>query len=79
MSRTRTLVLSTVLAVDIVFLLLAGYYYPALFESLVDWLPYENEIEISVILVSCFIIAVLSSYVLLKDFFKALRDAMEWV
>jgi Kef-type K+ transport system membrane component KefB len=79
MSRTRTLVLSTVLAVDIVFLLLAGYYYPALFESLVDWLPYENEIEISVILVSCFIIAVLSSYVLLKDFFKALRDATEWV
>ena len=79
MSKVRTLFLSTVLAVDILFLLIAGYYYPALFESLVDWLPYENEIEISVILVSCFIVAVVFSYALLKDFFKALKEASEWV
>ena len=79
MSRTRTLVLSTVLAVDIIFLIIAGYYYPALFESLVNWLPFDNEYEIAVILVSCFVIAVLCSYVLLKDFFKALKDATEWV
>ena len=79
MSRSRTLFLSTVLAVDIIFLLIAGYYYPALFESLVNWLHFQNEYEIAVILVSCFVIAVLFSYVLLRDFLKTLKEAMEWV
>jgi hypothetical protein len=76
--RILSLFLSTVLAVDVLFLLIAGYYYPVLFQSLLNYLPYDNDIETAVILISCFFTAVVSSYLLFKLFLKALKSSLEW-
>ena len=76
--KSLFLFLSTVLAVDILFLLIAGYYYPVLFQSLVDYLPFDNDIETAAILISCFFVAVVSSYLLLKLFLAALKSSVEW-
>ena len=75
-TRSRVFFLSTVLAVDLLFFIIIGRYYPDYFTVILDWLPYGNEVEAAVIILSGLLIAFVSGYLLFKALLGKLREVL---
>jgi len=68
--------LSTVLAVDILFFMIIGQYYPPYFTLILDTLPFSNEVEAAAIIISGFIVAIICSLLLVRILLGKLREVL---
>ena len=76
-TRSRVIVLSTVLAVDLLFFIIVGQYYPEYFTAILDWLPYGNEVEAAVIILSGLLVAIISGILLFRGLIGRLREVLD--
>lgn len=76
--QSKVAVLATVLILDLLFFYFFGIYYPELFETILQWLPYDNSLEKAVMIITGLIIAVLTStaiiYILVKNLQKPTKE-----
>ena len=75
-TRSRVFLLSTVLAVDILFFMIIGQYYPQYFALILDTLPFSNEVEAVAIIISGFIVAIICSLLLVRILLGKLREVL---
>jgi len=66
-----------ILIADLLFFLFFSVYYPETLETVLQWLPWESNIEKALLIISGLIIAVLTStaiiYVLVKNVLRGLK------
>jgi len=66
--------LAMILIADLLFFLFFGVYYPETLETLLQWLPWENNVEKALLIIFGLIIAVSTStgiiYILVKNLMK---------
>jgi len=69
--------LAMILIADLLFFLFFSVYYPETLETVLQWLPWESNIEKALLIISGLIIAVLTStaiiYVLVKNVLRGLK------
>jgi len=69
--------LAMILIADLLFFLFFSVYYPEALETVLQWLPWESNIEKALLIISGLIIAVLTStaiiYVLVKNVLRGLK------
>ncbi len=75
-TRFRVFLLSTVLAVDILFFMIIGQYYPQYFTLILDTLPFSNEVEAAAIIISGLIAAIICSLLLVRILLGKLREVL---
>ena len=75
-TRSRVFLLSTVLAVDILFFMIIGQYYPQYFTLILDALPFSNEVEAAAIIISGLIVAIICSLLLVRILLGKLREVL---
>ena len=75
-TRSRFFLLSTVLAVDILFFMIIGQYYPQYFTLILDTLPFSNEVEAAAIIISGLIAAIICSLLLVRILLGKLREVL---
>ncbi len=64
--RSRLFFLSTVLAVDIFFFMGIGQYYPEGFTRILDFIPFNNEVEAAVIILGGLVVAIVCALLLVR-------------
>ena len=74
--RSNLFFLSLVLVIDILFFVVLGSMYPHLFEALLDWLPFSNDVETAVILISGLVIAIVTSLVIVQILISGLKEVL---
>ena len=74
--RSRIFLLSTVLAVDILFFIVVGQYYPQYFTLILDTLPFSNEVEAAAIIISGLIAAIICSLLLVRILLGKLGEVL---
>lgn len=75
-TRSRFFVLSTVLAVDLLFFMVLGQYYPQYFTKLLNVLPFSNEVEAAVIILGGLVLAIVCSVLLVRLMLGQLREVL---
>lgn len=70
-------VLSAVLITDLLFFLFFRTYYPEILEYIYRWLPWENNLEKTILVVAGFIIAALSSSAIISLLARALQKLIQ--
>jgi len=75
-NRSRVFLLSTFLAVDLLFFIVLGQYYPERFTQILNMLPWSNEVEAAVIIVSGLLVAIVCSLLLFRILLKSLREVL---
>ena len=75
-TRSRLFLLSTVLAVDILFFMVIGQYYPQYFSKLLNVLPFSNEVEAAVIILGGLVLAIVCSILLVRFVLSQLREVL---
>ena len=73
-TRSRFFLLSTVLAVDILFFMVIGQYYPEYFTRILNVLPFGNEVEAAVIILGGLVLAIVCALLLVKLVLGQLRE-----
>ena len=73
-TRSRFFLLSTVLAVDILFFMVIGQYYPGYFTEILNVLPFSNEVEAAVIILGGLVLAIVCALLLVKLVLGQLRE-----
>jgi hypothetical protein len=74
--RSKFLLVSTVLVVDIFFFLLVGQLRPEYFGYIVDFLPFDSNIETVAIILGGLVIAVITSLILVRMFLYELKEVL---
>ena len=75
-TRSRVFLLSTVLAVDLLFFMVLGQYYPQYFTKLLNVLPFSNEVEAAVIILGGLVLAIVCSVLLVRLMLDQLREVL---
>ena len=75
-TRSRVFLLSTVLAVDLLFFMIVGQYYPQYFSKLLNVLPFGNEVEAAVIILGGLVLAIICSVLLVRLVLSQLREVL---
>lgn len=75
-TRSRVFLLSTVLAVDILFFMIIGQYYPQYFTLILDTLPFSNEVEAAAIIIGGLIAAIICSLLLVRILLGKLGEVL---
>ena len=69
--------LAMILIADLLFFLFFGVYYPETLEALLQWLPWGNNVEKALLIISGLVIAVLTStgiiYILVKNLMRTVE------
>ncbi len=65
-----------VLAVDIFFFMIIGQYYPHYFTRILNVLPFSNEVEAAVIILSGLVLAIACSMLLVRLVLGQLREVL---
>ena len=75
-NRSRVFLLSTVLAVDLLFFIIIGQYYPEYFTMILDSLPWGNEVEAALIIIGGLLVAIVCALLLFRILLKNLREVL---
>lgn len=75
-SRTRVFLISTVLAVDLLFFIVIGQYYPEYFAVILSSLPWGNEVEAALIIIGGLLVAIVCALMLFRILLKNLREVL---
>ncbi len=75
-TRSRVFLLSTVLAVDLLFFMVLGQYYPQYFTKLLNVLPFSNEVEAAVIILGGLVLAIICSVMLVRLVLGQLKEVL---
>ncbi len=75
-TRSRLFFLSTVLAVDIFFFMGIGQYYPEGFTRILDFLPFNNEVEAAVIILGGLVVAIVCALLLVRLVINQLGEVL---
>ena len=74
--RSRIFLLSTVLAVDILFFILVGQHYPPNFTLILNALPFGNDVEAAAIIIGGLLVAMICSLLLVRLVLGQLREVL---
>lgn len=74
--RSTLFFLILILALDLLFFGVVVQRYPQVFEALLDLMPFNNHIETAVILVSGFIVAIVSSVAIVRRLISGLGEVL---
>ena len=75
-TRSQVFFLSTVLTFDLLFFIIIGRYYPDYFTAILESLPWGNEVEAALIIISGLLIAIICALTLFRIFLKNLREVL---
>lgn len=71
--RSKVAALAAILTADLLFFIFFGVYYPESLETILQWLPWENNMEKAIMVISGLIIAILTSTAIVHVLLKSLR------
>lgn len=75
--RSKVFLYSIILIVDLLFFVIIGQYYPEYFFLILDFLPFNNEIEAAVIIIIGLIIAIVSALLLFRITLFKLKEVLD--
>jgi hypothetical protein len=74
--RSKLFLLSFILVLDVLFFVVVGSMYPQYFDVILDWLPYNNDTETAVILLSGLTLAIASSLGIVQVVLSGLGEVL---